>query len=452
MSRHEMAVALGANAGDRRAALLEGVLALRGMARSLGASRLYETAASELPADADEADRVPYLNAVVRLATDLAPEAVLAACLACEQAVGRDRARERRHGARRLDMDLLLCDRQVLDGSFLRLPHPRMAHRAFVLAPLADVWPDAPRPAGGVWGPAPAAASRVETVADAAWAEAAAGAEVPSPGADLEAERERRRALGRPPLYLFGEVGSTADVLRQLAQAGAPHGTAVAAERQRAGRGRHGRTWWAPPYRSLLLSVLVRDGAELGGVLPLLVGLAVAESVEAAGGPRLALKWPNDVIAPDGRKVAGILVERTGGGETLVGVGVNLGAPDEDAPTDVRRRAAALAELGAVPERGLLVRHLSARLTTLAAESHTRGAAVLLERWRARAPMLGRRVTVHAVRGGEHLSGIASAVAADGALVVRCADGSEARVHAGEVTLATPAAAASGAQQATEGA
>lgn len=440
MSRHEMAVALGANLGDRLSALEHGVVALRGMGEVVQLSPLYETPARELSAGADSADRAPYLNAVARLATDLGPEAVLAACLACERELGRDRGAERRHGARRLDMDLLLCDREVRDGLFLRLPHPRIVARAFVLAPLARAWPNAPRPALGAW---PAAAlgdpDEPAIVAESDWAASALAEPVPAPGPDLAAERDRRRALGRAPLYLFGEVGSTADVLRQLAGAGAPHGTVVIAERQRAGRGRHGRSWWAPPYRSLLLSILLRDGAALGGLLPLLVGLAVVESVEGAGGPTLALKWPNDVIAPDGRKAAGVLVERLGGGETLVGVGINLGAPGEEAPAEVQARATSLAEAGGAPERGLLARHLTARLTTLAAEAEARGRGALLARWRARAPMLGRPVTVHAVGGGEGPGGVAVAVDLDGALVVRRPDGSQARVHAGEVTLAAGA-------------
>jgi BirA family transcriptional regulator, biotin operon repressor / biotin---[acetyl-CoA-carboxylase] ligase len=431
-----MAVALGANAGDRTAALVEAVLALRGMGSVRAVSPLYETPAEELPAGAEAADRAPYLNAVARLETDLPAEAVLAACLACEAALGRDRARERRHGARVLDMDLLLCDREVRDGAFLRLPHPRMGARSFVLVPLAAAWPDAPRPQAGPWprwGAGEPGGPRV--VADAGWADAALQAEVPAPASDLCAERERRSALGRPPLYLFGELGSTADVLRHLAAAGAPHGTTVVAERQRAGRGRHGRAWWAPPYESLLVSVLVRDGDALGGLLPLLVGLAVAESVEAAGGGRLLLKWPNDVIARDGRKAAGVLVERTGAGAALVGIGINMAPPGTWAPPAVAARAASLADVGEVPARDILLRHLSARLLTLAAEARERRPGVLLERWRVRAPMLGRPVSVHVLGGGRTLSGIAQGLAADGALVVRQADGSERRVHAGEVTL-----------------
>ncbi|MCL6594627.1 MAG: biotin--[acetyl-CoA-carboxylase] ligase [Firmicutes bacterium] len=440
--RHEMAVALGANLGDRRSALRGAVHALAGMGEVVAVSRLYEGPARELPPGAREADRAPYLNAVVRLASHLPPEAVLAACLAHEAAAGRDRGREAWHGARALDLDLLLCDREVRDGPFLRLPHPRLATRDFALQPLADVWPDAPRPGtGGGWRRcAPAGEDgALRAVEGPGWADLAGAPPIPSPGEDLLAEGERRRLAGGPPLYAFGQVGSTADVLRALAAAGAPHGAAVVAERQAAGRGRHGRTWWAEAGEALLLSVLLRDGAALGGLMPLFVGLAVVEAAEAAGSGRLALKWPNDVVTPDGRKVAGVLVERTGDLSALVGVGVNLRVP-RTAPPEVRARAAGLADTGMAPPRARLLRHVLARLETLAAEARARGEAALLERWRRRSVTLGRTVEVHPAGGAPAFSGVAVAVADDGALVVRGRDGRERRVHAGEVSLTGAAA------------
>jgi BirA family biotin operon repressor/biotin-[acetyl-CoA-carboxylase] ligase len=174
----------------------------------------------------------------------------------------------------------------------------------------------------------------------------------------------------------------------------------------------------------------------LGGLLALLVGLAVVEAVGAAGGERLRLKWPNDVVAWDGRKVAGVLVERTADGATLVGIGINLSAPGPEAPAEVRARAAFVGEGGRPTARAILLRHLAARLERLAAEAGERGHGVLLARWRAHAPMLGQPVTVRPTTGGAVLAGIARDVASDGALIVARSDGTEVRVHAGEVTLA----------------
>jgi|GEM_PF-104173 len=431
-----MAVALGANAGDRRAALAGAVVALAGMGEVAAASSLYASSAAELSPDASPADRAPYLNAVVRLDTVLPAEAVMAAMLAHEAQVGRDRAREGRHGARTLDMDLLVSDREVRQAPLVRLPHPRMAARPFVLVPLADAWPDAPHPTRAGW-PRTAPGPQVEAVAPPAWAGAAlaAAGALPTAGDDLVDESCRAAALADPPLYPFGQVGSTADVLRVLAAAGAPHGSVVVAERQAAGRGRHGRVWWAPAGGSLLVSILLRDGVDLGGLLPLLVGLCAVEAIEAAGGAALRLKWPNDVITGDGRKVGGILVERTGDMAALVGIGLNLAPLGADAPAEVLGRAASLADAGPAPPRALLLRCLAARLRELGEEARARGPATLLRRWRERAPMIGRPVRVHPAGGQPPYDGVADGVAADGALVVRRDDGSQVRVHAGDVSL-----------------
>jgi BirA family transcriptional regulator, biotin operon repressor / biotin---[acetyl-CoA-carboxylase] ligase len=104
--------------------------------------------------------------------------------------------------------------------------------------------------------------------------------------------------LGRPRLHLRS-VGSTNQRARELAAAGAPHGTLVTAAQQTAGRGRQGRRWVAPPGRALLISLVLRRWPRL---LPLAAGVAVADEC----GPDASIKWPNDVLVGGG-KVAGIL-------------------------------------------------------------------------------------------------------------------------------------------------
>ena len=106
--------------------------------------------------------------------------------------------------------------------------------------------------------------------------------------------------IGRPRLHLRA-TPSTNTRARELAAAGAPHGTLVTAGVQTAGRGRKGRTWVAQAGSSLLLSLILRENDPL---LPLRAGLAVAD----LAGPAALVKWPNDVRI-EGRKVAGVLVE-----------------------------------------------------------------------------------------------------------------------------------------------
>jgi BirA family biotin operon repressor/biotin-[acetyl-CoA-carboxylase] ligase len=130
------------------------------------------------------------------------------------------------------------------------------------------------------------------------------------------------------PVCFYETAGSTMDVCRRLAAQGKPHGTAVSADYQEAGRGRGpGRLWIADRGKNLFCTILLRYGdiSQLPQALTLRAGLAVALAVEDQA-PSLAgaaaLKWPNDIML-HGRKAAGILTE--GDGKTVfLGIGVNV--------------------------------------------------------------------------------------------------------------------------------
>lgn len=135
-------IGLGANLGDAAAALRQAVQALANLPQSqlLGCSPVYKTA----PLDTDDgrevaADGHDYLNAVVALSTHLTPPALLDQLQQIEQAAGRERPY--RNAPRTLDLDLLLYGDAHIDTPRLSVPHPRMAQRAFVLVPLADIAP-----------------------------------------------------------------------------------------------------------------------------------------------------------------------------------------------------------------------------------------------------------------------------------------------------------------------
>ncbi|MEG1769049.1 MAG: 2-amino-4-hydroxy-6-hydroxymethyldihydropteridine diphosphokinase [Comamonas sp.] len=128
-------VGLGANLGDRGAALARAVQALAAMpaTRVANVSGLYASA----PIDAGGPD---FLNAVVELRTGLAPLALLDALQAIELAAGRERPY--RNAPRTLDLDLLIHGDEQLVSERLTLPHPRIGERAFVLLPLAELAPE----------------------------------------------------------------------------------------------------------------------------------------------------------------------------------------------------------------------------------------------------------------------------------------------------------------------
>jgi len=135
-------IGLGSNLGDRQALLRAALSALRDAGVViLRTSRFVET----LPVG--KTDQPNFLNASAALDTELPPRDLLALLQRIETSLGR--VRGERWGPRRLDLDLLLYEDQVIREAGLEVPHPRMHERRFVLEPLADIAPDAWHPALG---------------------------------------------------------------------------------------------------------------------------------------------------------------------------------------------------------------------------------------------------------------------------------------------------------------
>lgn len=137
-------VALGGNLGDTHATLRQALdaLALLPRTRLLAHSRFYRTPPWGV------LDQPSFLNAAAMLETGLSPHELLDALLEIERAAGRVREGER-WGPRTLDLDLLHMDGVRLNDDRLALPHPRIAERAFVLLPLAELAPQLELPGQG---------------------------------------------------------------------------------------------------------------------------------------------------------------------------------------------------------------------------------------------------------------------------------------------------------------
>lgn len=134
-------LALGANLGDRLAAIDGAVAALASLGEMTAVSSIYETD------PVGHLDQPPFLNAAARVRTDLRPILLLRGLHQIERAGGRNRTF--RNAPRTLDLDLLLYDDLTLATPELTVPHPRMTDRAFVLAPLAEIAPALLHPTAG---------------------------------------------------------------------------------------------------------------------------------------------------------------------------------------------------------------------------------------------------------------------------------------------------------------
>src|SRR4051794_24640493 len=160
-------------------------------------------------------------------------------------------------------------------------------------------------------------------------------------GPALAAALTRDSTLWRS-LEVVDEIGSTNAALAAAAageqgDGAAVEGTVLVAEHQVAGRGRLDRVWTSPPRAGLTVSFLLRPDvpAARRGWLSLLTGVALAESVGEVTGVRASLKWPNDLLAVDGRKLAGILAESVTSAAApavVVGVGLNVNTTSAELP------------------------------------------------------------------------------------------------------------------------
>jgi 2-amino-4-hydroxy-6-hydroxymethyldihydropteridine diphosphokinase len=144
---HTSYIGMGANlpscAGPPEATLTAAANRLESLGHAVSRSSLYSTEPVGFAA------QPRFINAAVALATDLAPHALLDALLAIELEFGRDRSTALQNGPRTLDLDILLFDNLILNAPGLEVPHPRLAQRAFVLIPLAEIAPNALDPASG---------------------------------------------------------------------------------------------------------------------------------------------------------------------------------------------------------------------------------------------------------------------------------------------------------------
>lgn len=248
-------------------------------------------------------------------------------------------------------------------------------------------------------------------------------------------------AFGRK-LHLLDVVTSTQDVLRDLAEAGAPEGTLVIAERQDSGRGRMGRSWVSPPGRGVSMSLLLRPEVplQLAPQLTLLAAVALCRSLSRETGLAIGIKWPNDLLV-DGRKISGILLESAAEDERLryvaVGLGIAVNLDPADYPDDLLSRAVSLKIAAGRPfDRAALIAAVLLEFEQLYAVYKERGFEPIRILWETYSVTLNRTVSLNA--GNGFFEGIPRGLDAGGGLRVELPEGGERTIYSAEIGDAAP--------------
>lgn len=251
-------------------------------------------------------------------------------------------------------------------------------------------------------------------------------------------------------LETFAEIDSTNSYLMQGEPPSPGRFRVALTDNQTAGRGRHGRTWRSPPGAGLCLSVAYTFAVQPGNLpaLTLAAGLGLIDALERLGIGGIALKWPNDLVAGDG-KLGGILTESQSLGRDPVhvvsGAGLNLSLPDDFDLGTESERAQPVCDLAGLcrdlPSPGTIAACLVDGLGGVFVEYEARGFAAYAGRWRERDWLRGRELTIDTPQ--QPLSGVAAGVADDGALLVEVDDGDVQRVTSGTVVVAGARGAAS---------
>lgn len=244
--------------------------------------------------------------------------------------------------------------------------------------------------------------------------------------------------FGRRGYYYYQEIDSTNNCAKNLAAQGAPEGTVVAAEKQTAGRGRSGRTWYSPANQGLYVSVIMRPVLPVNEIsrISLITALAVTATLQSVLNLEAQIKWPNDILI-NNKKIAGILSEvvtnKDGVEFVVVGIGLNINNDVGEFPDDLRMPATSvLTEHKCLSSRIKVLQVLLANLERYYKQLLAGNFAACLEIVRSLSMLIGAKVRLDAANG--QVEGIALDIDESGCLVVRDHDGTIHTIMSGEIT------------------
>ncbi len=231
-----------------------------------------------------------------------------------------------------------------------------------------------------------------------------------------EFHNPQRKVVGRT-IWHYDAVESTNDTLKELLETDVEEGLVVWADRQAAGRGRHGRAW-ASPTGGLYVSVLLRPKEAHAQVLGLLAGMPLVKTLRHFG-VFATLKWPNDAVF-QGKKLAGILSEgvyRRDVYHVIVGVGINTNLDLDRLPPEVQARATSLKrEVSLFVANEECLDYFLEQLDDVYSRYRHTPIPLMMKEYRGACGTIGKRVSVETSKG--KIAGKAFDVTAAGSLVV----------------------------------
>ncbi len=231
-----------------------------------------------------------------------------------------------------------------------------------------------------------------------------------------EFQNPDRKRVGRT-IWHYDAVESTNETLKELLDDEVPEGLVVWADRQAAGKGRHGRAWASPPG-GLYLSVLLRPKEAHAQILGLLAGMPLVKTLRHFG-VFAQLKWPNDAIFQD-RKLAGVLAEGVYRKEVyhvVLGVGINTNLDLERLPADVQKQATSLKrEVNLFVANEECLEYFLEQLDDVYSRYGHTPTPLMIKEYRGACGTIGKRVSVETPQG--KVVGKAFDVAPSGALLV----------------------------------
>ncbi len=240
-------------------------------------------------------------------------------------------------------------------------------------------------------------------------------------------------------IHFFEQIDSTQNKARELAEQGALEGTVVVCESQTKGRGRRGRNWIHIPYKSIAFSIILRPPLIPSQVmqLPLMAGVALADTIRGVFKLNCSLKWPNDLLIKD-KKLAGILAEISGDSEEInyiiLGIGINVNSSPQDIPNDIKDIATSIfIETQNNYLRAELIAHILKKLEYWYNLYIKEGFLPIKKKWMEMNATIGRDVIIFLK--DKKINGKATEIDNVGNLVILDESGFRQKVFYGDVSL-----------------